>query len=157
MADGKKSLVLYHDIRKPLEQLTMEQRGELFTAILDYSEHGIVPNFTGELKMAFSFIRCSIDRDAGKWEETRAKRANAGRLGGLAKVANASNAKQIEQNVANQAVNVSVPVNVNDSVPVNVPVKNNYSFFLSEDEGAELRKRVEESMERIKQRREAGN
>lgn len=36
--------------------------------------------------------------------------------------------------------------------------KDNNSFFLSESDGAEaLRKRVEESMERIRQRREAGN
>lgn len=33
--------------------------------------------------------------------------------------------------------------------------EDNNSIFLSEDEGAELRKRVEESMERIRQRREA--
>lgn len=125
-------MVLYHDIREPLEQLTMEQRGELFTAILDYSENGIVPSFTGELKMAFAFIRCSLDRDADKWEETRSKRAEAGRLGGLAKVANATNAKQNEQDLANQAVNVSVPVSVPVNVPVNVPEKenNNLSFYL---------------------------
>lgn len=129
---NKKSFVLYHDIREPLEQLSMEQRGELFTAILDYSEHGIVPEFTGELKMAFAFIRCSLDRDADKWEETRSKRAEAGRLGGLAKVANATNAKQTEQELANQAVNVSVPVSVPVNVPVSVPEKenNNLSFYL---------------------------
>lgn len=111
----KKSFVLYHDIREPLEQLTMEQRGELFTAILDYSEHGTLPLFTGELRMAFAFIRSAIDRDAVAWEQKRKKRAEAGRLGGLAKVANATYAKQNGQTVANQAVNVPVPVNV----PVN--------------------------------------
>ena len=130
--EGKKSLVLYHDIREPLEQLTMEQRGELFTAILDYSENGVIPDFAGELKMAFAFIRSAIDRDAVAWEEKRVKRAEAGRLGGLARVANATNAKQIKQTVANQAVNVpvNVPVPVNAPVPVN---KENESFFLSMD------------------------
>ena len=131
--EGKKSLVLYHDIREPLEQLTMEQRGELFTAILDYSENGVIPDFTGELKMAFAFIRSAIDRDTEAWAEKRMKRAESGRLGGLAKVANATSAKQTKQTVANQAVNV--PVNV--SVPVNAPVpvnKENESFFLSNAE-----------------------
>lgn len=129
--DGKKSLVLYHDIREPLEQLTMEQRGQLFTAILDYSENGTVPTFTGELKMAFAFIRSALDRDAEAWEKKREKRVESGRLGGLAKVANATNAKQNKQTVANLAVNV--PVNV--PVPVNAPViKENESFFLSDAE-----------------------
>lgn len=111
----KKSFVLYHDIREPLELLTIEQRGQLFTAILDYSEKGIVPEFTGELRMAFAFIRNALDRDAAAWAAKREKRVAAGRLGGLAKVANATNAKQNKQTEANQAVNV--PVNV--PVPVN--------------------------------------
>ena len=92
----------------------MEQRGELFTAILDYAAKGIVPEFTGELKMCFAFVRSTLDRDAVAWEEKRQKRAAAGRLGGLAKVANATNAKQNKQAEANQAVNVNVPVNVKD-------------------------------------------
>lgn len=115
----KKSFVLYHDIREPIEQLSMEQRGELFTAILDYSENGTLPAFTGELRMAFAFIRSSLDRDAAAWEAKRVKRAEAGRLGGLAKVANATNAKQKNQLMANQAVNVPVPVPVN--VPGSIP------------------------------------
>lgn len=89
----------------------MEQRGELFTAILDYSENGAIPSFTGELRMAFAFIRSSLDRNAVAWEETRKKRAEAGRLGGLAKVANAKRAKQSLATVANLAVNVPVSVN----------------------------------------------
>lgn len=117
MKTEKKSFVLYHDIREPLELLTMEQRGELFTAILDYSESGSLPAFTGELQMAFAFIRSALDRDAAAWEVKREKRVAAGRLGGLAKVANATNAKRNNQVLANQAVNVPVPVNVN--VPVN--------------------------------------
>lgn len=133
-------MVLYHDIREPLEQLTMEQRGELFTAILDYSEHGTIPTFTGELKMAFAFIRSAIDRDAEAWEKKREKRAESGRLGGLAKVANATNAKQIKQELANQAVNVPVPVNVNVPVnaPVSVPEKNKNTIYLSEESTSDI-------------------
>lgn len=119
MATKKKSFVLYHDIRTPLELLTDEQRGKLFIALLDYSEYGELPDFDGALLMAFAFIRTSLDRDAEAWAEKRAKRAEAGRSGGLAKAANASDAKQ---SVANLAVNVpvNVPVNVNAPVPVNI-------------------------------------
>ena len=113
MATDKKSFVLYHDIRAPLALLTDEQRGKLLTAILNYSEYGELPDFDGALLMAFAFIRTSLDRDAESWAEKRAKRAEAGRNGGLAKAANASNAKQSQ---ANLAVNAPVPVNV--PVPV---------------------------------------
>ena len=120
MATGKKSFVLYHDIRTPLELLTDEQRGKLFIALLNYSEYGDLPDFDGALLMAFAFIRMSLDRDAEAWAEKRAKRAEAGRSGGLAKVANASNASSSKQNVANLAVPVSVSV----PVPVNVNTPN---------------------------------
>ena len=122
MAAEKKSFVLYHDIRTPLELLTDEQRGKLFIALLDYSEHGELPDFDGALLMAFAFIRMSLDRDAEAWAEKRAKRAEAGRSGGLAKVANASNASSSKQNVANLAV--PVPVSVSVPVPVNVNTPN---------------------------------
>lgn len=118
MAAEKKSFVLYHDIRTPLELLTDEQRGKLFIALLDYSEHGELPDFDGALLMAFAFIRTSLDRDAEAWAEKRAKRAEAGRNGGLAKAANASIASGAKQSVANLAVNV--PVNVPAPVPVNL-------------------------------------
>ena len=117
MAAEKKSFVLYHDIRTPLELLTDEQRGKLFLALLNYSEYGELPDFDGALLMAFAFIRTSLDRDAEAWAEKRAKRAEAGRSGGLAKVANASNASSSKQNVANLAV--PVPVSVRVPVPVN--------------------------------------
>lgn len=120
MAAGKKSFVLYHDIRTPLELLTDEQRGKLFIALLNYSEYGELPDFDGALLMAFAFIRTSLDRDAEAWAEKRAKRAEAGRSGGLAKAANASNASSSKQNVANLAVPVSVSV----PVPVNVNTPN---------------------------------
>lgn len=118
MAAEKKSFVLYHDIRTPLELLTDEQRGKLFLALLNYSEYGELPDFDGALLMAFAFIRTSLDRDAEAWAEKRAKRAEAGRSGGLAKVANASIASDAKQSVANLAVNV--PANVPAPVPVNL-------------------------------------
>ena len=123
MATGKKSFVLYHDIRTPLELLTDEQRGKLFIALLNYSEYGELPDFDGALLMAFAFIRTSLDRDAEAWAEKQTRRAEAGRNGGLAKAANASkasNASDAKQNKANLAVPVNVPVNVPAPVPVNL-------------------------------------
>ncbi|MGN1086146.1 MAG: DUF6291 domain-containing protein [Porcipelethomonas sp.] len=117
---GKKSFVLYTDNMEQFEMLSDEQAGKLIKAIFAYSESNIMPDFhDGMLTMAFSFIKGQIDRDSEKWEETRKKRAEAGRKGGKqtqANQANAAFAKQTKQNQANQAVNV----NVNDNVNVNV-------------------------------------
>ena len=122
----KKSFVLYHDIRQPLELLNDEQRGQLFLAILNYSEYGELPTFTGALEMAFAFVRTAIDRDAEAWENKREKRREAGSLGGKQRAANQANAifaKQTKQSQANQAVPVPVPVPVNAPVPVPVNEK----------------------------------
>lgn len=123
MAD-KKSFVLYTDYANQFEILSDEQAGKLIKAIFEYSENNVMPEFSdGMLIMAFSFIKDQLDRDSGKWEETRKKRAEAGRKGGKqnkqnqANQANAYFDKQNEQNQANQAVNVNV--DVNDNVNVN--------------------------------------
>lgn len=128
----KKSFVLYHDIREPLEMLDDAERGRLFSAILNYSEFGELPDFSGPLRMAFAFIRTALDRDSEKWEDKRQKRVEAGRAGGIrsgevrkqnqANEANASESKQTKQNEANEAVPVPVPVSVNVPVPDNVNV-----------------------------------
>lgn len=117
----KKSFVLFHDIRKPLELLTDSERGQLLTAILDYSEFGIEPSFEGALGMAFAFIKISLDRNNDSWNKIREVRAEAGRKGGKQKQenqANATFANQTKQNVANQAVSVNDSVNVSGSVIV---------------------------------------
>ena len=140
MAAEKASFVLYHDIRGPLDLLSMDERGQLFTAILDYSERGIVPDFTGELRMAFAFIRTALDRDAEKWEQKRTKRADAGRQGGLAKAANVGNTKRSQASVANVAnasntkqrqideANLAVPAPAPDPVAAPVPVNSSPPF-----------------------------
>lgn len=123
MPEGKKSFVLYHDMREPLQLLTDEQRGKLLLALLDYSEFGAIPSFTDSgLSMAFMFIRQTLDRDAAAWEDVRRKRAEAGRKG-----AEVTNGKRrhvsasvgiAEPGTAKSAVSVNDSVNVNDSVSV---------------------------------------
>ena len=127
MSKGKSSFVLYHDIRGPLELLTDEQRGKLFLALLDYSEFGSLPDFSGSLQMAFAFIRTALDRDAEAWNDKREKRREAGSMGGKQKAANVANvafatfATQGQAGVANVAVPVPAPAPVPAPVPDNNP------------------------------------
>jgi len=93
----KKSFVLFTDIWPMMQKLNMEQRGELFTAIMQYVT-GEDPGALDELTdMAFGFIKAQLDRSAEKYQDICAKRAEYGRKGGLAK---ANKSKQKLANVA---------------------------------------------------------
>lgn len=100
----RQGFVLYHSLRKPLEMLDDAQRGKLFLAILDYSEHGLLPDFDDAvIDMAFAFIRDKLDRDADAYKDMCEKRAIAGSKGGKQRVANQANATFAKQDQANQA------------------------------------------------------
>ena len=78
MAEKQKpGVMLYFDLRPCLQRLTNEQRGVLFTAILDYAESGVLPELVDvAVGIAWDFVKPRIDRDAeayaGKVEKARA-------------------------------------------------------------------------------------
>lgn len=125
MAD-KKSFLLHYDIRVPLESLPDDERGQLFLAVLDYAEKGIIPDYLSPAAMmAWLFIKNGIDADAEAYAEKVEARRAAGKRGGLARAANqelqanqanATFAKQNEQTQANQADTDTVTVTVTDTV-----------------------------------------
>ena len=82
---SKDSFVLYAGYIEHIEDLTSEEQGQLFMAILRYA-NGMDPGaLKGAVKMAFSFIRAQMDRDSEKYEEKREKRREAGKQGGRPK------------------------------------------------------------------------
>ena len=60
---NKKGVIVYHDIIEQLEDFTDEQVGQMFRAIVNYDKDGTIPNFTGEMKLAFKFIKLTLDRN----------------------------------------------------------------------------------------------
>lgn len=136
MAEGKKSFVLYTDIKHTVDHLTIDQAGKLFKHLLAYVNDEN-PEFEKEdllLRVAFEPIKRQLKRDLKDWEETRQKRSNAGHLGGVKSAesrktkqneANEANASRLKQSQANEAVNVTV--NVNDTVNENVTNKEDKS------------------------------
>ena len=82
MPQEKKSFILYHDYRQHLALLSDEECGRLFIALFDYAETKCVPELSGAVLMAFSFIKAQMDRDDARYEEKVEKRRNAGRQGG---------------------------------------------------------------------------
>ena len=65
---ARPGVMIYFDIRKSLEFLSDQQKGQLFQAILEYAELGIIPQFDGILAMAWTFVQPQIDRDSGRYE-----------------------------------------------------------------------------------------
>lgn len=134
MKDDKESFVLYNSFYEPIKMLKDEQLGRLLRAIFNYTINNELTT-DDDILVPFMFIKGQIDINASKWLETKQKRIEAGRLGGIQRAINenqtlSSKSKQCldelsnaKQSQANQAVNVNV--NVNDNVDVYDNVINN--------------------------------
>jgi hypothetical protein len=127
MATGKTSFVLYCDLIHTVELLTDEQAGKLMKHLLQYVNDMDPETSDVVVRLAFEPIKRQLKRDLQAWEETREKRAESGRLGGLnsGKSRSKKQTKQMlqnrsksKQNEANEAVtvngNVNVTVDVNE-------------------------------------------
>ena len=125
---NKKGFILYADINTTVNKLTDEYAGKLFKHILSYVNDEEPTTNDVLLEIAFEPIKQQFKRDLDRWQSTKTKRAEAGRLGGLAKATNA------KQRVTKLAVNDSVNVNV-----INIYRKFNH-LSLSIDEFNKLNK-----------------
>lgn len=67
MANAK-ALFLYLDYLELFEGFTMEQRGRLVTAMLEYVTRGAIPDFDGPERYVWPALRGQIDRDTAKYE-----------------------------------------------------------------------------------------
>ena len=82
----KKSFILYGSYYEQVMMLSIEERGQLFTAIYEYEEWGQVSvEMSPVVAMAFSFIRSGMDRDREEYEQKCAKNRANGRRGGRPK------------------------------------------------------------------------
>lgn len=79
--DKHKSVILYSEWKKPLQNLSLEQKGRILDALLDFPD-GIIPTFDDPvLQIAWSFMEGGLQENARKWEATRKKRSDAGKKG----------------------------------------------------------------------------
>ena len=124
--EEQKSIVIYKSWKKPLRKLSLEQKGRIFDALLDFPDP---PDFEDDqkLEMAWDFMSEAVESNSKKWNEKREKRAAAGRKGAevtngkrqqnAANPANADFDEQKHQNAANPAVNGNGNVNGNGISP----------------------------------------
>lgn len=69
-SDRKNSFLLYFELREQIGDLSDEQVGKLLRGVLDYEIDRIVPEFEDlELRMAFKFVKVSLDVNRQKYEE----------------------------------------------------------------------------------------
>lgn len=125
------SFVLYTEIRETLSELTDQQAGKLFKAIVEYAATGVQPDLKGIVKVSFAPIKRAMDYNFDRYEAVKAKRAEAGRKGAESRwngkgIANdgtsiANDGKRIFANAVPMA-NDSITVPVPDTVPVHEPV-----------------------------------
>lgn len=74
---ARPGIMLYFDIRQPLKVLPDADKGRLLDAILEYGEHGTVPEFDGMLALAWGFIQPKLDRDEESYENAKVQRRYA--------------------------------------------------------------------------------
>lgn len=69
MSKKRPGVLLYFDVRPSLRRLSLEEKGRLFEAILDYGEQGEPPQFDGMLGIAWDFIQPRLDIDAERYDQ----------------------------------------------------------------------------------------
>lgn len=77
----KKAFVFYRDWAEALCQYPEDLRGKVVDAILDYALYAKEPTDPTLNYTIFCLIKCQIDRDIEKWEQTCERRREAGRKG----------------------------------------------------------------------------
>jgi uncharacterized protein YdaU (DUF1376 family) len=120
MAENKKSFVLYADLINNIDHLTNEEKGILFTHLLEYV-NDMNPILENRVVLsAWKFIQSQLKRDLVKFEEVKGKRSDAGkesaRLRALNKEQqNTTKATSVES-VQQTSTKPTVNVNDNDNV-----------------------------------------
>lgn len=99
--EEKSSFILYTEYLRHIEKLQMEQRGELFTAILRYASGDEIPQLDTATDMIFGVIQDRMERDSAVYMEKVEKRREAGKLGGRPVKANGLLQKQEKAKKAN--------------------------------------------------------
>lgn len=94
----------YHSYLENMELLNSEERGRLFTALLEYSKDGTLIPLTGNERFVFPGIRSQIDRDKAQWEQIDNVKTANGRKGGRPKKAETEKANGLDENLKNQQV-----------------------------------------------------
>ncbi len=148
------SFVLYTDMYEEIKLLTIEQRGQLLDMIFMYAKGENADTDDLSLKILFSTIRKTLDRNAVKYNQMKEQRRVAGRKGGQApRKQSQANESFAHQSQANEADTVFVPA----PVPDNAPVPDSVSDSIPVGEHTHIPHSVEEVKKYAKETGQAKN
>ena len=124
MAENKKAFILYTDLVNVVRKLVWKDRenktnygGELFLHILEYVNDSNPIPIDFIIEMAFEPIKLQLKRDLQKYEVTRSKRSEAGKISAEIRKQNSTNLTHVEsvqQTSTNSTVTDTVIETVND-------------------------------------------
>lgn len=119
------SFVLFTKINDVVKELTNEQKGILFQAILDYQETGVVPDMDILIRVVFLPIKHDMDYCTEQREESLRKKSEAGKKSAEVRAAKA-NEKKHKATMLNNVEQCSAMLNTGQhNVNVNIDVNNN--------------------------------
>lgn len=91
---NKKGIIMYYDVLEQLEDFNDKDFRQIIEAVIDYDKNGTLPDFEGEKKIAFKFIKMSIDRNNEQYNNICEKnRQNAQK-----RWSNATEVAEVEEN-----------------------------------------------------------
>lgn len=124
MAENKKSFVLYADYTELFNELSDAEAGQLIKHIFDYvnDKNPVCDNKI--INASFIPIKLQLKRDLVKWEETRGKRSEAGKISAERRQQKSTLLTHVDF-VQQTSTNPTVTVNVTDNVTVNDTVIDN--------------------------------
>ena len=70
-------IILYFDMATPLKRLGYEDKGKLLEAMLEYGQHGVIPEFDGVLPFIWDCIQPKLDADAKRYRKTVFQKTHA--------------------------------------------------------------------------------
>ena len=125
----RETFVFYKDWLNVIRDLPSEVQLEVYQAITEYAIYGNLIELKPLAKVAFGFVKQTIDRDTQKYISIKEKRKEAGAKGGRPlknKDLEESKEKQKNQLVFEKSKKSKSPLNVNVNVNDNV---NDFSFL----------------------------
>lgn len=126
----KETFLFYADWLNVIRDLPSEVQLEVYQAIAEYAIYDNLIELKPLAKVAFGFIKQTIDRDTKKYISISEKRSEAGKRGGRPLKNNEleeSNEKQKKQLLSEKSKKSNCPLNDNDNVN-----DNDISFFKKE-------------------------
>lgn len=113
MAKGRQAMFVRHNFVVNLKELSMAERGRLFTAMLEYSIDGKTPELGGNERYIWPAAKLMIDDDAAAYQRMVEQRREAGLASANERQRNSTTVNDRQRN--QQYINPTIDTSINTS------------------------------------------